>query len=193
VGAGPPGPEEPVTHVWAEGPSDARARTRAQQYAVRLRQLLLVEARRRARAGRQERWSAAGRSCNVLAYEHPEDLRYSSDHEWGPAGGHEVRVGITDYAKTPSVMSSFVDLPAVGAEVSVGGSSARSSPPSRLGGLRHRRWRGRRCQPLSSRAPLSKLNAIPTVTGDLRDRSGRSGPLSDTLLDPGAYRAPDEA
>jgi mannose-1-phosphate guanylyltransferase/phosphomannomutase len=35
-----PDPEEPVTHVWAEGPSDARARTRAQQYAVRLRQLL---------------------------------------------------------------------------------------------------------------------------------------------------------
>jgi len=35
-----PDPEEPVTHVWAEGPSEARARSRAQQYAVRLRQLL---------------------------------------------------------------------------------------------------------------------------------------------------------
>jgi len=35
-----PDPEDPVTHVWAEGPSDARARARAQQYAVRLRQLL---------------------------------------------------------------------------------------------------------------------------------------------------------
>ncbi|MGH9088077.1 MAG: sugar phosphate nucleotidyltransferase [Acidimicrobiales bacterium] len=35
-----PDPDEPVTHVWAEGPSDARAGARAQQYAVRLRQLL---------------------------------------------------------------------------------------------------------------------------------------------------------
>jgi mannose-1-phosphate guanylyltransferase/phosphomannomutase len=35
-----PDPEEPVTHVWAEGPSEARARSTAQQYAVRLRQLL---------------------------------------------------------------------------------------------------------------------------------------------------------
>jgi mannose-1-phosphate guanylyltransferase/phosphomannomutase len=35
-----PDPDDPVTHVWAEGPSEARARARAQQYAVRLRQLL---------------------------------------------------------------------------------------------------------------------------------------------------------
>ncbi len=35
-----PDPEEPVTHVWAEGPGEARARAMAQQYAVRLRQLL---------------------------------------------------------------------------------------------------------------------------------------------------------
>lgn len=35
-----PDPEDPVTHVWAEAPSEARARARAQQYAVRLRQLL---------------------------------------------------------------------------------------------------------------------------------------------------------
>jgi len=35
-----PDPEEPITHVWAEGPSEAVARSRAQQFAVRLRQLL---------------------------------------------------------------------------------------------------------------------------------------------------------
>ena len=35
-----PDPEEPVTHVWAEGPSDAAARSRAEQYAIRIRQLL---------------------------------------------------------------------------------------------------------------------------------------------------------
>ena len=35
-----PDPEEPITHIWAEGPTEAVARSRAQSFAVRLRQLL---------------------------------------------------------------------------------------------------------------------------------------------------------
>jgi mannose-1-phosphate guanylyltransferase / phosphomannomutase len=35
-----PDPEEPVTHVWAEAPSDAEARARAQEHAIRIRQML---------------------------------------------------------------------------------------------------------------------------------------------------------
>jgi mannose-1-phosphate guanylyltransferase/phosphomannomutase len=35
-----PDPEEPVTHVWAEGPSEAEARARAQEYAIRIRQIM---------------------------------------------------------------------------------------------------------------------------------------------------------
>jgi mannose-1-phosphate guanylyltransferase/phosphomannomutase len=35
-----PDPDEPVTHVWAEGPDESAARTRAQEYARRMRQLL---------------------------------------------------------------------------------------------------------------------------------------------------------
>ncbi|HET7720049.1 MAG TPA: hypothetical protein VFK43_08790, partial [Acidimicrobiales bacterium] len=35
-----PDPDEPVTHVWAEGPSDVEARHLAQEYARRIRQLL---------------------------------------------------------------------------------------------------------------------------------------------------------
>jgi mannose-1-phosphate guanylyltransferase/phosphomannomutase len=35
-----PDPEDPVTHVWAEASSEARSQARAQQYAVRLRQML---------------------------------------------------------------------------------------------------------------------------------------------------------
>jgi mannose-1-phosphate guanylyltransferase/phosphomannomutase len=35
-----PDPDDPVTHVWAEAPSESAAGARAQQYAVRLRQLL---------------------------------------------------------------------------------------------------------------------------------------------------------
>ncbi len=35
-----PDPEEPLTHVWAEAPDDARAEARAQEYVVRLEQLM---------------------------------------------------------------------------------------------------------------------------------------------------------
>ena len=35
-----PDPDEPVTHVWAEGPSDAEAVRLAQEYARRIRQIL---------------------------------------------------------------------------------------------------------------------------------------------------------
>ena len=42
----------------------------------------------------------------------PEDLRYSTDHEWVQMAGNTARVGITDYAQDA--------LPAVGDTVSVG-------------------------------------------------------------------------
>ena len=35
-----PDPEEPLTHVWAEAPTDEEAGARVQEYAVRLEQLL---------------------------------------------------------------------------------------------------------------------------------------------------------
>ncbi len=35
-----PDPEDPTTHVWAEAPSEAEARARAQEHAVRIRQML---------------------------------------------------------------------------------------------------------------------------------------------------------
>jgi mannose-1-phosphate guanylyltransferase/phosphomannomutase len=35
-----PDPDEPITHVWAEGPDEGAARSRAQEYARRMRQLL---------------------------------------------------------------------------------------------------------------------------------------------------------
>ena len=35
-----PDPEEPYTHIWAEGASDADARRLAQEYARRIRQMV---------------------------------------------------------------------------------------------------------------------------------------------------------
>jgi len=50
----------------------------------------------------------------------PEDLRYSSDHEWVRRDGDEVRVGITDYAQDALGDVVFVQLPSVGAAVTAG-------------------------------------------------------------------------
>lgn len=51
----------------------------------------------------------------------PQELRYSSDHEWAKVGGDTVRVGITDYAQDALGDVVFVDAPKVGTDVSVGG------------------------------------------------------------------------
>jgi glycine cleavage system H protein len=51
----------------------------------------------------------------------PSELRYSTDHEWAKVNGDVVRVGITDYAQDALGDVVFVDLPKVGATLSVGG------------------------------------------------------------------------
>ena len=56
----------------------------------------------------------------------PEDLKYTSEHEWvrptgGPGeGGSSVRIGITDFAQDALGDIVFVTLPEVGAEVTAG-------------------------------------------------------------------------
>ncbi len=44
----------------------------------------------------------------------PEELRYSTDHEWARVEGDLVRVGITDYARDALGDIVFLSLPAVG-------------------------------------------------------------------------------
>jgi glycine cleavage system H protein len=44
----------------------------------------------------------------------PDDLRYSSDHEWVRVEGARVRIGITDYAQDALGDVVYVDLPEVG-------------------------------------------------------------------------------
>ena len=52
----------------------------------------------------------------------PEDLRYSTDHEWVKLEDGRVRIGITDYAQNALGDVVFVDLPEVGAAVAGGAS-----------------------------------------------------------------------
>ncbi len=51
----------------------------------------------------------------------PEELRYSTDHEWIRANGDRVRVGITDFAQDALGDVVFVDLPEESSPVEAGG------------------------------------------------------------------------
>jgi glycine cleavage system H protein len=49
----------------------------------------------------------------------PDELKYSSDHEWAAVENNRVRVGITDYAQDALGDVVFVDLPKIGTKVTV--------------------------------------------------------------------------
>ena len=51
----------------------------------------------------------------------PEDLRYSTDHEWARRVDDRIRVGITDFAQDALGDVVFVDLPTEGKVVEAGG------------------------------------------------------------------------
>ncbi|MDW3179320.1 MAG: glycine cleavage system protein GcvH [Acidimicrobiia bacterium] len=50
----------------------------------------------------------------------PEDLQYTSDHEWVRIVDGNARVGITDYAQDALGDVVFVEVPAVGASITLG-------------------------------------------------------------------------
>jgi len=50
----------------------------------------------------------------------PEQLRYSSDHEWASRNGNIVRVGITDFAQDALGDVVYVEVPSVGTVVNAG-------------------------------------------------------------------------
>ena len=49
----------------------------------------------------------------------PDDLRYSTDHEWAKLEDGKVRIGITDYAQDALGDVVYVDVPEVGRDVKV--------------------------------------------------------------------------
>lgn len=54
----------------------------------------------------------------------PDDLRYTTDHEWVRAEGTRARVGITDYAQDALGDVVFVNLPTVGTAVAAAATCA---------------------------------------------------------------------
>jgi glycine cleavage system H protein len=51
---------------------------------------------------------------------YPDDLKYTSEHEWVRADGDTARVGITDYAQDALGDIVYVSLPEVGSDLNSG-------------------------------------------------------------------------
>lgn len=86
----------------------------------------------------------------------PDDLRYSTDHEWARTEDGRVRVGITDYAQDALGDVVFVDLPEVGTHYD----------------------RGDSCSEVESTKSVSEIYApvsgtVVEVNGDLSDNPDR--------------------
>jgi glycine cleavage system H protein len=118
----------------------------------------------------------------------PDDLRYSAEHEWVRVDGGTVRVGITDYAQDALGDIVYVELPAVGTEVTVGGP---------LGEVESTKSVSEIYAPLSGTvsavnealtAGPEKLNEDPYGDGWICELTLADGVDPSTLLDSAAYR-----
>jgi glycine cleavage system H protein len=55
-------------------------------------------------------------------FEYPDDLRYTTEHEWVKTVGDRMRVGITAYAQDALGDIVYVSLPEAGSTISAGSS-----------------------------------------------------------------------
>ena len=55
-------------------------------------------------------------------FEYPDDLRYTTEHEWVKTVGDRMRVGITAYAQDALGDIVYVSLPETGSTISAGSS-----------------------------------------------------------------------
>jgi glycine cleavage system H protein len=118
----------------------------------------------------------------------PDDLRYSADHEWIRVDGTHVRVGITDYAQDALGDIVYVELPAVGTDVTPGGP---------LGEVESTKSVSEIYAPLAGTitavndaltAGPEKINQDPYGDGWICELELADGADTGSLLDPAAYR-----
>lgn len=119
----------------------------------------------------------------------PDQLRYTSDHEWVAITGNRVRVGITDYAQDALGDIVFVQTPTPGSTVSAGDSFGEVESTKSVSDI---------YAPVSgtvvavnealSSAPES-VNSDPYGEGWLCEIECSDPGQFDALLDASAYRA----
>lgn len=119
----------------------------------------------------------------------PDDLLYSTDHEWVRRDGDRVRIGITDYAQDALGDVVFVQLPTLDTEVTAGVSFAEVESTKSVSDI---------FAPVSGR--VSEVNSELADQPDLLNSDpygdgwiceiGMTDPAElDTLMDAAAYRA----
>ncbi|WP_338752407.1 glycine cleavage system protein GcvH [Janibacter alittae] len=121
---------------------------------------------------------------------YPEDLRYSSDHEWvATTESGRVRVGITHYAQEALGDVVYVSLPEVGDTVAVGDSCGEVESTKSVSDL---------YAPLAGTvtavnealdATPELVNTAPYAEGWMYELELAEGTDTSGLLDAAAYRA----
>ena len=118
----------------------------------------------------------------------PEDLRYSSDHEWARTDTGRLRVGITDYAQDALGDVVFVELPTPGTTVEAGGLIGEVESTKSVSEI----YAPVAGEVVAANSALSdapeKLNADPYGEGWVCEIVPVDPSSLDALLDSGAYR-----
>ena len=121
---------------------------------------------------------------------YPDDLRYTSKHEWVRQGaGSTVRVGITDYAVEALGDVVYVSLPQIGEEVAVDDACAEVESTKSVSDL-YAPLAGTitaRNEALDGQPEL--INSDPYGDGWLVEITVVEGADPGSLLDAAAYRA----
>ncbi|HTY71142.1 MAG TPA: glycine cleavage system protein GcvH [Actinomycetes bacterium] len=119
---------------------------------------------------------------------HPDDLKYTAEHEWVRPEGAHVRVGITDYAQEQLGDVVFVSLPGVGDQVSAGESCGEVESTKSVSDI-YAPVSGvvtARNETLSDSPDL--VNSDPYGGGWLFEIEPADPAATDALLDAAAYR-----
>jgi len=119
----------------------------------------------------------------------PEDLRYTKDHEWVRIEGDRVRIGITDYAQDALGDVVYVQVPALGQQVSAGATFSEVESTKSVSDI-YAPVTGEVAEANSELADApERLNDDPYGDGWICVLSVSDAGELDDLLDAAAYRA----
>jgi len=119
----------------------------------------------------------------------PDDLRYSTDHEWARLEDGKVRIGITDYAQDALGDVVYVDVPAVGTDVKLNDSFSEVESTKSVSDI-FAPVAGTIVEVNAGLADApERLNADPYGEGWICVIEPTDAAEVDALLDAGAYRA----
>ena len=121
---------------------------------------------------------------------YPEDLRYTSDHEWvRETGAGTVRVGITHYAQEALGDVVYVSLPAVGDSITAGDSCGEVESTKSVSDLYAPLAGTITAVNESLDATPELVNSAPYTDGWMYELELAEGADTSGLLDVEAYRA----